>query len=106
MLAGSDQSHGFGYVSKEQLKASNQNATYYGFTKGKFRILMLDTNAEGGGASGNIDDPQFQWLKRQLDKVLHRRDPQRQGQARQWQEQDADHLVAPHAGHDGQPDAG
>ena len=68
MLAGSDQSHGFGYVSKEQLKASNQNATYYGFTKGKFRILMLDTNAEGGGASGNIDDPQFQWLKRQLDK--------------------------------------
>ncbi|MFN8126277.1 MAG: metallophosphoesterase [Candidatus Nanopelagicales bacterium] len=68
MLKGSDDGHGFGYVSKQQLKASNQNATYYGFNRGKFRIIMLDTNAEGGGASGNVDDPQFQWLKKQLDK--------------------------------------
>ena len=63
-----DKQHGFGYVNKAQLKASNQQATYYGFNKGKFHIIMLDTNAEGGGASGNLDDPQFQWLKRELDR--------------------------------------
>lgn len=68
MLKGSDNGHGFGYVSKEQLKATNQNATYYAFNKGKFRIIMLDTNAEGGGASGNLDDPQYRWLADQLDK--------------------------------------
>ena len=68
MLQGSDNGHGFGYVDRKQLAATNQNATYYGFNKGKFRIIMLDTNAEGGGASGNLDDPQYQWLVDQLDR--------------------------------------
>jgi len=68
MMGSKDKGHGFGYVSPNQLKSSNQNATYYGFTKGKFRILMLDTNAEGGGSEGNIDDPQYKWLQKQLDK--------------------------------------
>ncbi len=68
MLEGKDNGHGFGYVSKKQLKATNQNATYYAFNRGKFRIIMLDTNAEGGGSSGNLDDPQYRWLADQLDK--------------------------------------
>lgn len=68
MLEGNDNGHGFDYVSKKQLKATNQNATYYGFNRGKFRIIMLDTNAEGGGSSGNLDDPQYRWLADQLDK--------------------------------------
>ena len=68
MLKGQDKGHGFGYVSKEQLAATNQNATYYAFNRGKFRIIMLDTNAEGGGSSGNLDDPQYQWLADELDK--------------------------------------
>jgi metallophosphoesterase (TIGR03767 family) len=63
-----DNRHGFGYVSKKQLKASNKQATYYAFTRGKFRIIMLDTNAEGGGSEGNIDNPQYKWLAKQLDK--------------------------------------
>ena len=63
-----DNEHGFGYVSKKQLKASNSQATYYGFTKGKFRIIMLDSNAEGGGSEGNIDNPQYKWLAKELDK--------------------------------------
>jgi metallophosphoesterase (TIGR03767 family) len=63
-----DKEHGFGYVSNSENSASDGNASYYGFNKGKFRILMLDTNAEGGGAQGNLDDPQYQWLAGQLDK--------------------------------------
>lgn len=30
------------------------------------RFLVLDTVAENGGANGNIDDPQFQWIHTQL----------------------------------------
>ena len=36
----------------------------------RFRFIAIDTLCEGGvagpGAEGNIDDPQFQWLERQL----------------------------------------
>lgn len=67
-LAGRDNGHGFGFVDKDELTASRQNATYYGFTKGKFRFIMLDSNAEGGGSTGNIDAAQYRWLKRELDR--------------------------------------
>lgn len=63
-----DDNHGFGFVSKKQLKASDKQATYYAFNRGPFRIIMLDSNAEGGGSEGNIDNPQYKWLKNQLDK--------------------------------------
>lgn len=29
---------------------------------------MLDSNAEGGGSEGNIDNPQYKWLAKELDK--------------------------------------
>ncbi|MCH9817052.1 MAG: hypothetical protein K0U64_11500, partial [Actinomycetia bacterium] len=63
-----DNQRGFGYVSKSQLKSSRGNASYYAFNRGPFRIIMLDTNAEGGGAEGNLDNPQYKWLQKQLDK--------------------------------------
>jgi hypothetical protein len=28
----------------------------------------MDSVAEGGGANGNLDDPQFRWLERELDR--------------------------------------
>lgn len=63
-----DNQHGFDFVAKKQQQRSNGNASYYAFNKGKFRIIVLDTNAEGGGASGNLDDPQYKWLAKQLDR--------------------------------------
>lgn len=64
----SDDQHGFGHVSPDQNKSSNENASYYAFNKGKFRFIVLDTNAEGGGANGNLDNPQYKWLKKELNK--------------------------------------
>jgi hypothetical protein len=36
------------------------------------RIISLDTVAEGGGQNGNLDDPQYRWLKRELRKARKR----------------------------------
>ena len=36
------------------------------------RFISLDTVAEGGGQSGNLDDPQYRWLKRELRKARKR----------------------------------
>jgi metallophosphoesterase (TIGR03767 family) len=66
---GEDRSHGFGYVGGKQLTASDGNASYYSFAPAKgTRFIALDTVAEGGGANGNLDDPQYRWLERQLDR--------------------------------------
>lgn len=69
MHEGRDNSQGFGYVGGKQLAASDGNASYYSFAPAKgFRFISLDTVAEGGGANGNLDDPQYKWLERQLDR--------------------------------------
>jgi hypothetical protein len=66
--------HGFGYVDPAELAASGGAAGYYSWspTPG-FRMIALDTVSEGGvvgpSADGNIDDPQFQWLKGQLEEA-------------------------------------
>ncbi len=66
---GEDRSHGFGYVGRKQLAATDGNASYYSFPPAKgTRFIALDTVADGGGANGNLDDPQYQWLERQLDR--------------------------------------
>ena len=71
--------HGFGYVDPAQLAASNGSALYYSFSpKPGIRFISLDSNSSTAAAlvdpvggsdasNGNIDDPQFQWLKQQLD---------------------------------------
>jgi metallophosphoesterase (TIGR03767 family) len=69
--------HGFDFVDPAQESASKGAAGYYAWspTPG-MRFISLDTVAEAGtivtptGAStsdGNIDDPQFKWLRGQLE---------------------------------------
>src|SRR4051794_6182826 len=72
-LAGQADGHGFGYVDPQQNAASGGAAAYYAWSpKPGFRFIALDTVGEGGvvnqhSSDGNIDDPQFQWLRGQLD---------------------------------------
>jgi metallophosphoesterase (TIGR03767 family) len=63
--------HGFAYVDPAELSASAGAAGYYAWTPAPgFRFIALDTVSEGGvagpSADGNIDDPQFRWLEREL----------------------------------------
>lgn len=64
--------HGFGYVDQQELAASNGAASYYSFSpKPGLRLISIDTLSEAGvpgpSVNGSIDDPQFQWLTRELD---------------------------------------
>jgi metallophosphoesterase (TIGR03767 family) len=66
--------HGFDFVDPAQEAASKGAAGYYDWSpKPGFRFISLDTVSEGGvigpSADGNIDDPQFQWLKATLDEA-------------------------------------
>ena len=59
--------HGFAFTPKKQLNASKGSASYYAWTpKRGLRFISLDTVAEGGGQNGNLDDPQYKWLKGEL----------------------------------------
>jgi 3',5'-cyclic AMP phosphodiesterase CpdA len=82
-IAGDDD-HGFAYVDPQENAESNGSASYYAWdppqTPG-MRFISIDTNAEGGqtlegvgagSSNGNIDDPQFQWLKRELQAARDR----------------------------------
>ena len=69
--------HGFGFVDDAENAASNGAATYYAFTaKPGLRMIALETNCDGGvvgpSANGNVDDPQFQWLERELERATDR----------------------------------
>jgi metallophosphoesterase (TIGR03767 family) len=60
---------GFGYLDAAERRASNNTASYYAFSpRPGIRMIALDSNALGGGASGHIDNPQYQWLLRELDR--------------------------------------
>jgi metallophosphoesterase (TIGR03767 family) len=63
--------HGFAFVDRDELEASGGAASYYSFApKPGVRYIVIDTVCEGGVtgpcSSGNIDDPQFRWLEREL----------------------------------------
>ncbi|HEX5619771.1 MAG TPA: hypothetical protein VFX51_15225 [Solirubrobacteraceae bacterium] len=65
--------HGFSKTPRKQLTASKRTASYYAFSpKRGLRFISLDTVAEGGGQSGNVDDPQYRWLKGELRKARKR----------------------------------
>ena len=69
--------HGFGFVDAPELRASNGNASYYDFSpKPGVRNVIVDTVSEGGrtpdSSEGNIDDPQFRWLRRTLEESTRR----------------------------------
>lgn len=72
-LGSGDRNHGFGYQSSKVRKATNGAMGYYAFTPRKgIRYIVLDTIAEGGGADGNLDHPQYTWLSSELK--AHRKD--------------------------------
>ena len=63
--------HGFGFVDAAENTASNGAASYYAWDpKPGVRFIALDTLSEGGviaaSAEGNLDNPQYQWLRRQI----------------------------------------
>jgi metallophosphoesterase (TIGR03767 family) len=64
--------HGFAYVDPAEQAASSGAAGYYSWSPVPgFRFVALDTVSEGGvagpSADGNLDDPQFNWLRSQLE---------------------------------------
>ena len=61
--------HGFGHVDRDELSASRGEASYYAFSpKPGLRLISINTVAEGDrlNSNGNIDDPQFRWIEREL----------------------------------------
>lgn len=69
--------HGFGLVDAGELEASNGAASYYSWkARPGIRMISIDTLCEGGVAGrsqlGNLDDPQFQWLTRELERAQQR----------------------------------
>jgi uncharacterized repeat protein (TIGR01451 family) len=68
-----DNAHGYDFVDPAENAASDGAASYYAWNPPQapgFRYISIDTNSEGGvvpqSASGNIDHPQYQWLKNEL----------------------------------------
>lgn len=58
---------GFRHVDRAERRASGGNATYYSFRPRRgLELISLDTVAEGGGSTGNLDHPQYRWLERKL----------------------------------------
>ena len=63
--------HGFAHIDPAEEQAGGGSINYYSFSpKPGVRLISIDTVAEAGipgpAADGNIDDPQFQWIARQL----------------------------------------
>lgn len=59
--------NGFRHVDAAERRASDGNATYYAFRPRRgIELISLDTVAEGGGSTGNLDHPQYRWLERKL----------------------------------------
>ena len=64
-----DDAHGFGFVDRNELAASRGQASYYSFSPRRgLRLIAIDTVADGDrlSSTGNIDDPQFRWIEREL----------------------------------------
>lgn len=62
--------HGFGFVDRDELKASRGQAAYYAFSpKPGLRLIAINTVAEGDKlqSEGNLDDPQFRWLRGEIE---------------------------------------
>jgi 3',5'-cyclic AMP phosphodiesterase CpdA len=69
--------HGFGFVDPAELAASGFSATYWSRElKPGMRFISIDTVSEGGiveeSSNGNIDDPQWRWLERELERAESR----------------------------------
>ena len=70
-----DDAHGFGFTSAFQRRRSGGSALYYAFSpRPGVRFIALDTTADAGGADGNVDHPQYLWLRRELRRAARRDD--------------------------------
>jgi hypothetical protein len=70
---GADRDHGFGLVASRERRGSRGAASYYTWApRPRLRFIALDTIAEGGGSTGNVDHPQYAWLRRQLAQARRR----------------------------------
>jgi metallophosphoesterase (TIGR03767 family) len=59
--------NGYRHVDAAENRASGGTATYYSFRPRRgLEFVSLDTVAEGGGSTGNLDDPQYRWLEKTL----------------------------------------
>jgi 3',5'-cyclic AMP phosphodiesterase CpdA len=68
-----DHGHGFRLVSRREQRRSRGAAGYYAWSpRPGLRFVALDTVAEGGGSTGNLDHPQYRWLKYQLAQARRR----------------------------------
>lgn len=69
-----DGGHGYGFVEPSELVASNGDAMYYSWSpRPDLRMISIDTIAEGGLHTGNIDDPQYRWLERTVARYCEGR---------------------------------
>src|SRR3712207_1613975 len=58
---------GLRFVEPRENRRSGGSASYYSFMpRAGIRFVSIDTVAEGGGSEGNVDDPQYRWLRRRL----------------------------------------
>jgi metallophosphoesterase (TIGR03767 family) len=65
-----DHGHGFGLTPPRERKRSRGHALYYSFSPHRvLRFVALDTVVDAGGAGGNLDHPQYVWLKRELRRA-------------------------------------
>jgi metallophosphoesterase (TIGR03767 family) len=73
LARGSRKAHGFAATPRSELRASRGTASYYAFSpRMGMRFVSLDTVAEGGGQNGNLDDPQYRWLRSVLRAAKRR----------------------------------
>jgi metallophosphoesterase (TIGR03767 family) len=65
-----DHAHGFGLTPRAEHRRSRGHALYYSFSPSPaMRFVALDTTVDAGGAGGNLDHPQYMWLKRELRRA-------------------------------------
>jgi metallophosphoesterase (TIGR03767 family) len=73
MAQGDGDAHGFAATPERELARSRGTASYYAVTPRRgMRFIALDTVSEGGTQFGNLDHPQYRWLKRELRKARRR----------------------------------
>jgi uncharacterized repeat protein (TIGR01451 family) len=71
---GQDNAHGYEFVDDVEQTDSAGSASYYAWDPPEapgMRFISIDTLSEGGiveqSSNGNIDEPQFRWLERELE---------------------------------------
>jgi metallophosphoesterase (TIGR03767 family) len=66
---------GLRHVEARENRASGRTASYYSFAPRRgLRFVSIDTVAEGGSSDGNVDHPQYRWLRRTLARAQRRRE--------------------------------